>query len=431
MEYSNEELIRKREHNQTLYKFYKMFSWDLLFYYAISFLFLHETKGLSTSQIIFADAFYPLFTIILQLPCTILVEKFGKKKSLILGNLSLSMYILIVILLNSTNMYIFSNIFYALAFVIKGICETNILFDSIENSDNKRKIFSKIESNGASLYYYLEAITSVTTGFLFVFNPFLPIIISLIFTIFSVFLTFNFEEIPNENNKPKHNSLKNEFQFYISDLKQSLIFIIQSNRLRALILFYSFFETLHYLYLTLRRSLLTELNVPNEYFGLLFALWGIVAGFSVKSSSKINKSFANHTLEFLGLTYTISLIVSGFISTLNFLPISLIYYVVFVMITIQFSIKGPFHTLIHRYLGSFSNSSMQTKISSANMLIEGIYCSIISFLVSFLTSKVNAIYSTLLLGILSTIILLIILKYMKTRVGLKPEEYPESDIKFN
>ena len=89
MEYSNEELIRKREHNQTLYKFYKMFSWDLLFYYAISFLFLHETKGLSTSQIIFADAFYPLFTIILQLPCTILVEKFGKKKSLILGNLSL------------------------------------------------------------------------------------------------------------------------------------------------------------------------------------------------------------------------------------------------------------------------------------------------------------------------------------------------------
>lgn len=81
MENANEKSIAKaRKKNQNLYKIYKMISWDLLFYYAISFLFLNQEKGLSTSQIIFADAFYPLFKLILQIPSTILIEKLGKRR---------------------------------------------------------------------------------------------------------------------------------------------------------------------------------------------------------------------------------------------------------------------------------------------------------------------------------------------------------------
>ena len=81
MENANEKSIAKdRKQNQNLYKIYKMISWDLLFYYAISFLFLNQEKGLSTSQIIFADAFYPLFKLILQIPSTILIEKLGKRR---------------------------------------------------------------------------------------------------------------------------------------------------------------------------------------------------------------------------------------------------------------------------------------------------------------------------------------------------------------
>ena len=112
MKYSNDEILninKNRIHNQKLYKFYKMFAWDLLFYYSISFLFLHQVKGLSTSQIIFADAFYPIFKLLFQFPSTILVEKIGKRKALTLANLSLSLYILIVLLLSTQFMYIISN----------------------------------------------------------------------------------------------------------------------------------------------------------------------------------------------------------------------------------------------------------------------------------------------------------------------------------
>ena len=442
MEFSKEEkLLKDQKYNQKLYKIYKMISWDLLFYYAISFLFLTQVKGLSTSEIIFADAFYPLFKLIFQLPCTILVEKIGKKKSLIIGNSAVFTYVLIVIGLTSKFQYIISNVFCALGFIIKGIAESNILCDSIENSEHKHIIFSKIDSSGSSLYYCFDAITSVVSGFLFVINPYIPMTISLFLTLCSIFLTYQFKDIPItqttateeelKENEYKNLSFSKQLKIYIRNLKQAFKFIIKSNRLRALILFYALFSNLLSILTTLRRSLLKELNIPDEYFGILFAIWGLIAAFSVKSAIKIQNKHGNQTLGFLGITYTLSVVFAGLASILVGLPSFMVYFIVLCALSIQYIIKGPYQTLIQRYLGSFATSSMRTKISSASMFIENITCTIISFIVSYLTDNFTTAISTLIVGISFTVILLVILKYMKPRVGLKPEEYPESDIKFN
>lgn len=438
MENSNEKIILKNQkYNQKLYKIYKMISWDLLFYYAISFLFMTQEKGLSTSQIIFADAFYPLFKLMFQFPCTILIEKIGKRKSLILANLSLFTYVLIVIGLTSTSGYIVANVFCAFGFIIKGITESNILYDSIENSENKRTIFSKIDSSGSSLYYCFDAVTSAISGFLFVVNPYIPMTICLLLTVCSFLLSCKFKEIPvekqteMESQTTKNSAFFKQLGFYITDLKQAFKFILQSNRLRALILFYALFSNLLSVFTTVRRSLLKELAIPDEYFGILFAIWELVAAFSVKSATSIQKKHGNHTLSFLSISYTLSVIFAGLASILIGLPPFLVYFIVLCMMSIQYIVKGPFQTLIQRYLGSFSTSEMRTKISSASMLIENITCTIISFGISYLTGHLSSALSTLIIGIAFTVIILIILQYMKSRVGLKPEEYPESDIKFN
>ena len=318
MESSNEEIISKnRKYNQNLYKIYKMVAWDLLFYYAISFLFLSQAKGLSISQILFADAFYPLFKLMLQLPCTILIEKIGKRNSLIVGNLAVVAYILIVMGLTSTLGYIISNIFCALGYTIKGLAESNLLYDSIENSENKHTTFSKIDGFSSSLYYYFDAIASISAGFLFVINPYVPMSLCLIFTILSTFIAYKFKEIPItepenhiENDETQENPYKNlsfikQVKFYIKDLRQAFKFIIKSNRLRALIVFNAIFVSFISLMITLRRSVLTELNVPDEYFGIIFAIWGLIAGFSSSASSRIQKNYTNHTLAFLSLAYCI------------------------------------------------------------------------------------------------------------------------------
>lgn len=442
MENSNEKLnLKNQKYNQKLYKIYKMISWDLLFYYAISFLFLTQEKGLSTSEIIFADAFYPIFKLIFQLPCTMLIEKIGKKKSLILANLSVFTYVLIVMGLSTKYGYIVANVFCAFGFIIKGIAESNILYDSIENSENKRTIFSKIDSSGSSLYYVFDAITSAVSGFLFVVNPYIPMTLCLFLAFCSFILACKFKEIPitenmdseesAEENFHKNLSFGGQLQNYIRNLKQAFKFILKSNRLRALIIFYALFSNLISILTTVRRSLLKELAIPNEYFGILFAVWELVAAFSVRSATRIQNKHGNNTLTFLSISYVLSVIFAGLTSILIGLPPFLVYFIVLCMMSIQYIVKGPFQTLIQRYLGSFSTSTMRTKISSASLMIENITCTIISFMVSYLTNHVSSALSTLIIGVIFMIIILIILHYMKSRVGLKPEEYPESDIKFN
>ena len=73
------ELQRKKENNIKLYPIYKMLSWDLLFYYAIIYLFLTIEKGCTPAQALQFDAFYILFKFITQIPCTLLIQKIGKR----------------------------------------------------------------------------------------------------------------------------------------------------------------------------------------------------------------------------------------------------------------------------------------------------------------------------------------------------------------
>ena len=121
-------IIKNRKYNIKLFPIYKALSWDLLFYYAVSFLFLTQIKGLSASEVLFLDAFYPIFKFVLQIPSTVLVNKFGNRKSLIIGNLFVSGSILAIILGNSMAILIFSQFLSAIGYVLKGLTETNLLY---------------------------------------------------------------------------------------------------------------------------------------------------------------------------------------------------------------------------------------------------------------------------------------------------------------
>ena len=68
LKYKNKkELLKAKKRNAKLYAVYKMFSWDLLFFYSIQYLFLTMTKGISPGDILKIDAFYPLFTMVMQI----------------------------------------------------------------------------------------------------------------------------------------------------------------------------------------------------------------------------------------------------------------------------------------------------------------------------------------------------------------------------
>lgn len=138
------EEVKAKKQNAKIFPIYKMFSWDLLFFYSTQFLFFTNVKGLTPGEILKADAFYPLFIILMQLPATICADFLGRKKSLILGNVMMTIYILLIILLPGFIGIIIANIVFAFGYSIKGVQETNILYDSTATRiQNRFKNFYK------------------------------------------------------------------------------------------------------------------------------------------------------------------------------------------------------------------------------------------------------------------------------------------------
>ena len=49
---------------------------------------------------------------------------------------------------------------------------------------------------------------------------------------------------------------------------------------------------------------------------------------------------------------------------------------------------------------------------------------------SLLLNHYSNSFTTLIVGLISAVVMIILIKYMSTRVGLKPEEYSKQDILF-
>ena len=425
--------IKNMNRNKRIFPIYKMLAWDLLFYYAISFLFLTEVKGFSASNVLLLDVFFTLAFLLFQIPCTVLIDKLGKKNALIFGNILVSLYILMVIVFNNYNVLIVANMIWGFGYLIKGVCETDILFDSIPRSPERGEKFSKIDGRGSSYYYYFEAFSCLITGLLYVVNPYIPMVLCLICCILSVYISTKFENIiTQENTKSQFTTKVSTFskaKKYFKELKYSFRFIFKSKRLKSLLLFYGVFAGILTLLTTYRKSLLADLNISATYFGIIFAILGILAAISSKYSAFLNRKFKNKTLAILAISTLLSMIFSGIAVIIN-IPITPTIIFIFIMFAIQHLFKGPFYSLGKQYLGNFSTHKIRTKILMANDLVTGIFKALIILVGSFFLDITTTAYASIILGCILTLIVIAILEYMKTRIGLKPEQYKKSDIEF-
>ena len=426
-----ETIIRKN--NMKIFPWYKMFSWDLLFFYSISFLFLVDVKGLTPAQAILVDAFYPLFKFVLQPFSTILVNKLGKRKSLIFANLMICVYLVLIMV--STYYYdvIFATMFSSLGYVIKNICEANFLYESVPHTERRGEIFGKIDGRGFFLFYIFDGVTSLFTGFTYVINPYLPIIISLILNLIAVFLSTRLYEIPKtetEKLKEKNNkTIIGTFIDFIKDFRYGFRYVHKSERLRSLVLIYSVFYGILALTFTLRRSYLKELNISAQFFGIIFAIMGLLAAISATKQNWFNKTFKNKTIATLTIPYCITCILLGVIVIFG-IDLNIAMPIMLVLFSLQYIVRGPFYTIIKRYLNNFTTTKARNRIYSITTFFESLGGLAFTFLGSIIVEYSNSSYAFLIIGVLSLILVIMILDYMKPRVGLKPEEYKKSEIEM-
>ena len=412
-----------------LFPIYKMLSWDLLFFYTINFLFLTQVKNISPAEVVLTDSFYALIVMILQIPINIIIAFFGKKKSLVLGNFSLVVYITIVIF--SRNIYdlILANFLSAMGFGIKDTVQVALLKESIPPSKYKNQIFSKINSKGATGYYVLNMISQIVAGYLFTINGYVPMICTLVILIIATLISTQFIE---PNKKAKVNLKETIDMEEIKDIKSGFKFVLKSERLKALILSAAFISTLLTILDNYEVNLLENIKLSSIIIGCAGAMNSLISAIASKRENRFNNIFKNKSLTVLSLGLSISAIIAGISGVLkikeNIIGILII---LSSYIVILGFVYGMYYTIIDRYLMNFANKEIDTKIMAVYNLIRNAFRVVFGFLASFILGIASSANALIIVGTIFTIIFIGINKYMKTRLGLKPEEYSKDERKYD
>ena len=425
---TKEEKQKMRKRNMKLFPIYKMLSWDLLFYYTINFLFLTQIKNISASNVVLIDSFYALFIMVLQIPINVIIAFLGKKKSLVIGNITLVIYMLIIIFSRNIFDLILANFISAIGFGIKETIQAVLLKESIPPSKYKNQIFSKLNSKGATGYYTLNMISKVIAGYLFTINGYLPMICSLIILIISTIISMGFIEPNPKGNTSLKKAMGNE---EIKNIKSGFKFVLKSERLKALILSAAFICSLLSILGNYEVNLLEDINLSSILIGYAGALNSLINAIASKKENKFNSILKNKSLTVLSLTLSISELVAG-ICGISRIRENLVGIIIILSTYMIFGfINGMYYTIIDRYLMNFANKEIDTQINSVYNLFRNATKMIFGYLASFILGVTTSANALIIVGIIFTIIYISISQYMKTRLGLKPDEYSKEERKYD
>lgn len=406
------------EYNVKLYKRYKMFAYDWVFFYAISVLFFSITKGFSTSEIVYLTAFYTLAYCIFQIPGNFIVKKLGLRKSIILGNILSTITILMYIFSKSFDTFIFAQFVNGFSFALKGLAESDMLCSSMKRLGKFDK-FSKVEGASNAKYYFFDAIASIISGFLFTINEYLPVILCLVVTIIALVASFKFNDVKLESDPEEKKSLVKSINNFIRTLS--------SSRLKSIYLVAFVFTGITQVAIILYKSVLIDVGLTAEYITMLVFFYVAFAGIGSKLEFFLEKLTKNRNLTFITITYITSLGIIGLLGLINILNLFTLSTMIFLLSVMGF-LQGAYKVALKKYTVSFTTSKIRTRITSIGLMFEYAGTTIISFAAAYLLDYISNSFACVVVCIIGLLVMLGIIKYMNGRLGLKPEEYEAKDI---
>lgn len=422
----NKKRNQARRNNAKLYPIYKMFAWDLLCYYSVEYLFLTITKGILPSQVLIIAGVYTISKVFFQIPAVIISEYLGKRKSMIIGNILVLLHMILLIFSPNFLVICIAQFVCALGYDIKGICDCNLLYDSVATKGGDG-LYTKLESKGGSGYYILDAALSIMAGYLFVINNYIPMIICSICLLVSVIISLKFKDVYIIK-KEKRKSIGTFIKEYKSDIIYSFSFIKRSKRMKAYLLFGALFFAVIRIMDTYKSNLLTDLGIQPEQYSIIIAILSMIAAISVGFAKNIQDKFKNRTLSFISLSYILSWVTIGAIGltmTNNIaIPFILVLYVV------NRICDSQWYIVRRKYLNNFTESNSRAKIAFTYELVTCLSAGLAALLGSAILERLDIRYAIVLVALASLALMIIVLDYMKKRFGLRPNQYKKEDIKF-
>ena len=195
---SNEK--KKIHFSNKIYPLFSGLSGDLLFWIAINMLFLTNVKHLSVVEINSLTSLSVIVVIFTQSLIFKIIKKIGNVNSVRLGTILLLIAALLLTFSPTYPLILIGEILYEIAFLFKNM-DTVILRKNLKY-ENKVDDYIRIQSKSTTVYSFVTMLIALVAGFLYNINPYLPMILCIIFCINNVILSnFIYEVKDNQQNK--------------------------------------------------------------------------------------------------------------------------------------------------------------------------------------------------------------------------------------
>ena len=408
-------LFEKMKANIRLYTKYKMFAFDVLFYYAIVIPFFLQAKSMDMSEILFLGSIYSLSIAILQPFSNYFIEKVGLKNSTVIGNIFFAIQMVLLIFGNDFLIFTISQVLGALGMALKSTAESTILYESLVPLD-KQYLFAKYEGLANSRYFYLDAVASIVAGLTFVINPYIPFTLTLIFILISLVLSCKFTE--TQNNIVKSISIK--------EYMHGLISIFKSNRSKALLVYALIITGTMTLSMSLYKAIILDFGISADVLAYIVCAYSIIMGIGTKLGDKIERKLRKKTLITFLTLFTTSFLVIGFIGLTEINSITIfIFAVCFIIMGI---IHGAYRVAIKKYVINFTTTEVRTKITSLYYSAENLGGTILLFISGLLLAVFDVALTTIIIMVGILLLGMIIYYLTNKKIGLKPEDYNLKEI---
>lgn len=391
--------------NIFIYYLYTVFS-NLLILGPIIIIY-YEAKGLSFTQIMLLGSISSICVVLFEVPTGAVADKIGRKLSLIIGAALWGVSLGIYVFSRSFYAFGFAEVVFALGGTFMSGADTALLYDSLKANGMEREI-QRIEGRAKSYCFYAQAIGSVAAGFFYKINIELPMIVSIFFMLVTMLVSMGFKEPPIEDKKGKYG------ESYLKQIADSGRYILGHEKVKAIMfysmVFYIFYRGGFFLF----QPYFKEVNIPVEYYGVIFFLFNIVAGITSRNCYRIMEKTKGKTLMFLSSLMIISFLALGITKI----------WIGFIAIFLQQMARGIYGPATTKYINKNIPSDKRATILSFFSLLTNLAGAAAFPLFGILKDSTNIFNTHLVLAAAMFILTLITSKYMKSRLGVKKQWQP-------
>ena len=360
----------------------------------------YQRIGLSLTQIMILNSISAISIVLLEVPTGVIADLISRKVSLALGSACWTIQLLILIFASNFWMLSIAQFFMALGITFKSGAAYALLYDSLLSEGCEDQV-TQISGKAGAMLFYGHAGGSIIAGFTYTINPQLPFIISCINTTTATIIALYFDEMRKSPSESA--SLGGYFKHAYKSIR-----VFTSDRILGAIalyavMFYVIYKTAFYFY----QPYFSSINIPVHYFGILFAVFNVIAGLGSQNIKLFSRYDSSKNLSILTSIMSFSFI--GIALTKQFFGVLFMFP--------QQLIRGVYIPIIMEQMNKRVESENRATVISVYSFAAGLAASIfypISGLIgdNFGVSEVHILFIFII-----TFSSIFILKYMKMLIA--------------